>query len=207
MPFTGIYEETGEHLNFFQHADKIETLNSAGFVCPFCRKPMLARAGTSRIRRHFYHRFGECGAGRIDPDYKHESMEHIIGKIFLAQNFPSMLARPEIAKLATIEFEYVFETPVGRKRIADVLLTFPGPRLIALEMQLASITPQHLQERTDDYYASGIDVFWVFGGSADTSPNRDWAMATQGYCYVLALDIGPGRIVEQRAGQVDSFAA
>ena len=203
MPFTAIYTKTGERLDFYRHADQIEELDSTAFVCPFCDKPLLARAGTSRIRRHFYHRFGECGADWIDPEYRSESMEHIAGKIFLAQCFPGMLGKPEKAKLATIQFEYIFVTPFGNKRIADVLLTFPGPRLCGLEMQLASITPQKLQERTNDYYASGIEPFWVFGGSADTEPNRTWAMRTQGYCYILAIDIGPGRVIRHYPNEMD----
>lgn len=206
MPFTAIYTKTNERLNFFYHADIIDTLDSTAFVCPFCEKPMLARAGTSQIRRHFYHRFGECGAEWIDPEYRSESMEHVAGKIFLARRFPALLKKPEMAKQATVEFEYIFETPFGRKRIADVLVTFPGPRRIALEMQLASITPQKLQERTDDYYAAGIDVFWIFGGSAHTEPNRDWAMRTQGYCYIVEINIRDIGVSRRIIGTVDDMA-
>lgn len=206
MPFTAIYTKTGERLNFYQHHAQIEEMDSTAFACPFCDKPMLARAGTNQIRRHFYHRFGECGADWIDPEYRSESMEHIAGKIFLARSFPALLKSPEKAKLATIEFEYLFTTN-ERKRIAYVLVTFPGPRRVALEMQLASITPQKLQERTDDYYAAGIDVFWFFGGNADTEPNRAWAMHTQGYCYLMAVNIRNVGVSQRISSQVDSFAS
>jgi competence CoiA-like predicted nuclease len=205
MPFTAIYTVTGERLNFYQHADRIKTLDSTAFVCPFCEKPMLARAGTSLIRRHFYHRSGECGAEWIDPEYRSESMEHIAGKWYLSRVFPGILKDPATAKNAAITFEHVFVTPTGRKRIADVLVVLPGPQHIALEMQLASITPQKLQERTDDYYAAGMDVFWVFGGSADTHPNRTWARNTQGYCYFLAIDFQPGRTIRQHTGALEDI--
>lgn len=203
MPFTAIYTETGEQLNFYQHAERISELNATGFVCPFCEKPMLARAGGSRIRRHFYHRGGECGAAWLDGDYKNESMAHVIGKTYLAQVFPKMLARPELAQQAHIDFEHIFHAPSGQKRIADVLVTLPGPRVFALEMQLCSITPGELQERTDDYLASGIDVLWVFGGSADTHQNRSWAYRTQGYCYLLEIDFGPERVMDEQSGTLE----
>src|SRR5207237_396111 len=148
-------------------------------------------AGTSRIRRHFAHRFGECGAEWVDPEYKSESLPHMAGKQFLSQAYPALLGG---YKAIAIDFEHVIEV-ANRKRIADVLVTLPGPRRIALEMQLASITPTKLQERTDDYYFAGVDVIWVFGGSANTEPNRDWSVRTQGYCYVMEIDLRPGKFI------------
>lgn len=44
MPFTAIYTETGEQLNFYQHAERISELNATGFVCPFCEKPNYGEA-------------------------------------------------------------------------------------------------------------------------------------------------------------------
>jgi competence CoiA-like predicted nuclease len=207
MPFTAIYTKTNQRFNFYYHADEIDTLDSTAFVCPFCNKPMLPRAGTSRVRRHFYHRFGECGADWIDPEYRNESPEHRAGKIFLARAFPGFLAKPDIAKQAVIDFEHIFQVGDGRKRIADVFVTLPGPRYIALEIQLASITPQKLQERTNDYHAAGFDVFWVFGGSADTQPNRDWSMGEQGYCYLLQIDNRPGRMLRRESFDLDTVSA
>jgi competence CoiA-like predicted nuclease len=208
MPFTAIYTKTNERFNFVYHADLIDELDSHSFICPFCDKPMLPRAGTVRVRRHFFHRFGECGADWIDPEYRNESPEHLAGKIFLARAFPSLLTKPEIAKQATIDFEYIFQVGEGRKRIADVFVTLPGPRYVALEIQLASITPQKLQERTDDYHAAGIDVIWVFGGSADTDPNRTWSTHTQGYSYFLQIDISAGssRVLRRESVALDTIS-
>lgn len=208
MPFTAIYTKTNERLNFIYHADQIDTLDSLSFICPFCEKPMIPRAGTSRVRRHFYHRFGECGADWIDPEYRSESEAHRAGKIFLARAFPALLVKTEIAKQAVIDFEYVFDVGNGRKRIADVFVVLPGPRYIALEMQLASITPQKLQERTDDYHAAGIDVIWIFGGSADTDPNRTWSINTQGYSYFLQIDISAGssRVLRRESVTMDTLS-
>jgi len=66
-------------------------------------------------------------------------------------------------------------------------VTFPTGWRVAHEVQLASITTEHLQERTNDYTLAGIDVVWWLGKSADTETNRAWCRCTFGYALSLAV--------------------
>lgn len=184
MPFVALHGRTGQRIDITR--DDLSIINRDDIVCPFCEKPMIPRAGglTSR-RRHFAHRFGECGAEWLDPEYRDESEAHKAGKLWIAKNYTLWISGQDMNQ-AAVEFEVIFETPIS-KRIADVCVTFPNGCCYALEMQLASITPEKLQERTDDYTRSGVDVIWFLGDHANTRPNRNWGANADVSVYVVAV--------------------
>jgi competence CoiA-like predicted nuclease len=73
----------------------------------------------------------------------------------------------------------------ARGRVIDILVTWPMGWREAHEIQLSAITPQALEERTDDYLRSGIDVIWWIGNRANTKENKDWCMERFGEAYIL----------------------
>lgn len=80
------------------------------------------------------------------------------------------------------------EMPIkARKRVADVLVELPSGWSIAHEIQLASITPNQLEERTRDYALEGIDVIWWFG--SNMSPQcREWVLEREQAVYILDFE-------------------
>lgn len=188
MPFIAKIRTTGERLPIFDY-ERILALDKSLIVCPFCEGAMFIRGGDrTAYRRHFAHR-SECGATWLPEEYTSglETAEHLAGKEWLKLNFRDLLG-DEYIKGATAEYEMVVDVPAdgtrpARRRVADVLVTFPDGRLIALECQLASITPDVLAERTYDYQRAGIDVRWVLGKTADRTQNQDWCEEHFGVSY------------------------
>lgn len=81
------------------------------------------------------------------------------------------------------------ETGNAKWRIADVLFTFRGGWRVAHEAQLAAISTDDLDKRTEDYNSQGIDVFWWFGRDAlKQKANLEWSMKKYG--YVFEIEIG-----------------
>ena len=178
MPFIGLRKDTAERIDITQIENPRLSLKSGDCVCQLCGSPLMVRAG-SIYRAHFSH----YGDRECNTDYKYhkETPEHREGKILLSKFLKETYAEYTSAKLE-------YEVPIPEiRRVADVLADFPMGWRIAHEVQLASISPEELQERTDDYYRAGIDVVWWLGKSADTPKNRDWCIQTFGYCVTLNI--------------------
>jgi hypothetical protein len=128
---------------------------------------MVTRVGAI-VRPHFAHRpRTECDTRWA---WHPESEEHLLGKTVIAQR-----VREEYADHEGMRVEY--EVPIAEVwRIADVMAIFPNGWRIAHECQLASITVEDLQERTEDYLHAGVDVCWWLGKSAATGANREWCI-------------------------------
>lgn len=188
MPFIAKIAATGERLNI-QDYERVNALSKDDILCPFCDGAMFIRGGDrTAYRRHFAHRI-ECGADWLPEEYASglETAEHLSGKEWLKLNFRHLLA-DEFITGTTAEYEIVVNVPAyagvpARKRIADVMVTFPNGRQIALECQLASITIETLEERTHDYQRAGVDVRWVLGKTAANPQNCSWCEDTFGVCY------------------------
>lgn len=174
MPFIALHKETGERLNILDLP--IEYLRSfpvGAIVCQLCESPMFPREAHTRkggsVRAHFVHTRRECSDRH--PGYEGgsgERTEHLRGKQYLVEEW---LPRYRRYEGATLEYEQrIPETG----QIADVLVTLPNGHRIAHEMQLAPISIEQLQERSNEYNSAGVDVYWHLGLAADAKPNRDY---------------------------------
>ena len=104
-----------------------------------------------------------------DREYINESPEHRSGKLFVAETAQEISPdfSPDLAR-----FEYRVMMPSREKcRIIDVAFVHPSGLILAHEVQLASITPEELTERTLDYWEAGISVIWWLGKKAKTQAN------------------------------------
>jgi competence CoiA-like predicted nuclease len=108
-----------------------------------------------------------------------ESIAHLLGKEEIRRYLR------QLPEFATAQID--LEVPIhARKRIADILVTFSQGHKVAVEIQLAAITPGELAARTKDYHDDGIDVLWCLGGAAYNSPaNRTWCYTECGIYLVL----------------------
>jgi competence CoiA-like predicted nuclease len=176
MPFIAIRKATGERIDITAIEYPRAALTSGECLCQLCGAPMIVKAGLVR-QHHFAH------AGRCTSDYQShpESPAHREAKRYLVTHLREWFKEYENTRIA-------YEVPIPEvKRIADLLVTFPTGWRVAHEVQLASITTEQLQERTNDYTLAGIDVVWWLGKSADTETNRAWCRCTFGYALSLAV--------------------
>ena len=128
-------------------------------------------------RPHFAHTHACTTVYACHP----ESPEHLLGKFHVSQ----FLRGQSAFAGAAIELEVPIH---ARKRIADIMVTFPQGHRLAVEIQLASITPEDLEARSKDYLDDGIDVIWVFGKAAAGAPsNLTWCRTVLGEYLQLAF--------------------
>lgn len=132
----------------------VKVLTRERLRCPIpdCPSPGLVAIGGTR-RHHFRH--GRSSEVRHAP----ESLSHITAKGSIARwvrgRYPD----------ATVIEEHA--TNAQRDRIADVLVTFPGDRRVAIEVQYAALTVEQWQERHDSYARQDIRDVWLFGHTGD----------------------------------------
>ena len=176
MPFIAIDKNSGNRIDILTISNPRKTLKTADCICQLCGERMFIKAGPL-IRPHFAH-FADCNS-----KYKTghaETPEHLFAKMELKQ-----LLKEQFSNLEHIEIDY--EVPIPEiKRIADVLVTFPMGWRMAHEIQLANISPDELEERTDDYLRAGIDVYWWLGKSADNLSNRSWCIDKFGFSLSIS---------------------
>ena len=176
MPFVALHKDTQERIDITRIENPRESLKSGDCVCQLCSTPMIIKAGQI-LRAHFAH-YASC-----ETDYQShpESAEHREAKIYLATHL-----REAFKEYTHASIEY--EVPIPEvKRIADLLATFPMGWRVAHEIQLASITVEQLEARTNDYARAGVDVVWWLGKSANTPANREWSRRTFGYALCLNI--------------------
>lgn len=179
MPLVALNTVTGERVNIIDLENPRAVLAKDSVVCPVCNSPMYIRGGTPNLIHHFAHK-----PGREDCEYaiysRGETEEHRQAKIAVYQNLSTWFAEYTVA-VPAMEVR-IPEVKHAHHRIADVLFTFPSGWRVAHEIQLASITPEELQARTEDYAETGIDVFWWFGRDALKQTRvLDWSMNTYGF--------------------------
>jgi competence CoiA-like predicted nuclease len=188
MPFIAVRKATSERIDITQIRFPKAELKRGEIVCQICGADLIIRDRHFRkgvpIRSHFAH-LGNCnGQFEAHP----ESLEHLVGKVFVKE-YLERLYEPvhqgyQIYFEAQIEMQW---RPKGR--IADILVDWPDNGWKEIhEIQLASITPGELQERTDDYARAGCSVTWWLGGRADNKVNREWCLSQFGDWLTIAFD-------------------
>lgn len=145
--------DTGEHFRL--------TDGSAGALREWaaihleCLMPDCADRRLRTVSRHPRRRDGfrhHAGSGGHSP----ESEAHQQGKAAIADWARSHLAHEGV----TVRME---ASTSDRKRIADVMVTWPDGSQVAIEVQYAALSVQEWQERHDSYRRSGITDVWLFG--------------------------------------------
>ena len=181
MPFIAIDRTTNQRVDISEITNPREVFKNGNLVCQICGQQMMIRAGLM-IRHHFAHYpKRECDNSNYRIGHP-ETPQHDFAK----KEVTRILREDLKKKVPGAIIEYEVPIPEAR-RIADVLVTFPMGWRIAHEIQLAKITIQDLEERTDDYNAVGIDVFWWLGKDADNVLNRDWCV--QRFGFALRINI------------------
>lgn len=176
MPFIARHKETEERIDITRIPNPRQVLKAGDCVCQLCGVPMIIKAGAI-LRAHFAH------VTSCTSDYQShpESAEHREAKVYLATHL-----KEAFKEYTDAQIEY--EVPLPEvKRIADLLITFPMGWRIAHEVQLASITTETLEARTNDYARAGVDAVWWLGKSANTPANRAWCRETFGYALCLTI--------------------
>lgn len=115
---------------------------------PHCPTPDLTTVSRSEGRRD--------GFMHLDNNLQHrpESFAHERGKILLAKAVRDRYPLVEVR----------LEARVGSgQRRADVLLTGPDQRLVAIEVQYASLTVGEWSRRHDSYRVFGVRDVWLLG--------------------------------------------
>lgn len=177
MPFIALHKETKDRIDITTINNPRQFLKSGDCICQLCERPMIVKAGLI-LRPHFAHYVDDC---HTDYESHPESQDHREGKLFLASHL-----RETFEEYTDSTIEYEVPIPEVR-RIADLLVTFPAGWRVAHEVQLASITTEKLEDRTNDYARAGIDVVWWLGKSANTPANRDWCRKTFGHAFCLNI--------------------
>lgn len=176
MPFIARKKSTGERIDITLLSSPREQLQANDCVCQLCGAPLIIKAGLI-MRAHFAH------ATLCESDYQShpESLAHREAKVFLATHL-----HESFQEYTSASIEY--EVPIPEvKRVADLLVTFRMGWRIAHEVQLASITTEELELRTNDYERAGIDVVWWLGRSANTVANRAWCYRRFGHAFCLNI--------------------
>ncbi len=171
MPLVAHSRLTGERVDITLYKNPRTELPTTDLVCPECKSSMVLKAGQIKTA-HFAHKAGsncEYGTG--------ETIQHLAGKRMLAE----WLRKEVINAVAEIEY------PIANRR-ADIAQIFPNGWVLVHEVQLASITTEKLQERTNDYMNAGCDVLWYFGPRTATPANKDWAMVHQGQVLFMEFN-------------------
>lgn len=186
MPFVARSKESGERIDITTLDNPKARLKVGDCICQLCGAPMTVRNEHLRlgykVSAHFAH-LHECNS---EYDAHPESPEHRYAKVYMRDQlaeFYGQWVMPEIDLEVPVRMEWR-----ARGRIADIMVTHKMGWREVHEIQLAAITPQELQERTDDYRDSGIDVTWWLGGRANTPANRDWCISVFGESYVLFIE-------------------
>lgn len=187
MPFIGIDKESGERVNILDYANPRAELKPRSLVCRHCGEDFYIRGSVAHaVRAHFVHKSTvECDASkRAHP----ETPEHLFFKEHLYRH---LVAEIEEYTNCTTAIEYGIPEAGLHGRTADVAILFPNGWIVCHEIQLAPISLEDLNQRTEDYRDAGADVIWWFGGQADTETNRNWAEETIGASYSLDFDYIP----------------
>ncbi|RLV60174.1 hypothetical protein D5018_08550 [Parashewanella curva] len=180
MPFIGKDKSTGDRINILHLEDPRRELTKDQVVCPYCGSDMFIRGHLrSKPTIHFVHKDICPSSYKSHP----ESPEHLYFKEYLAKNLVTEFSEYSEAH---VELEFPLDS---LKRIIDVAFKFPNGWIVAHEVQLSSITPFELEERTRDYKDEGIDVVWWLGKDANTISNRDWCHENLSECFVIDYEI------------------
>ena len=184
---TAKYSDVIEILDITKFSNPILQIDKNRLVCKLCGGRVSIKHGL-RIAKHFFH----LSACTSDFEKHPESLEHNLGKELIAEH-----VKKNWEEYSSVEIVYEYQFP-EIKRIADVAMIFPSGWIVVHEIQLASITNEHLKKRTEDYNSIGIDCFWWLGKSADTTGNQAWCMDNYGYSLSIQREVLETRIKDLR---------
>lgn len=153
--------------------------------CPECKEAMHVYQSMIRVT-HFKH---NPGNGHRDCSLAMgEGMEHIAAKIAVADKLSSMT----VYRDARVVKEYWIPSVSRRADICAI----SSDGFEVHEIQLAKITVDGLESRTNDYIAAGArEIIWWFGGDADTEQNRQWAIRKLGGYGELSISEGREQVL------------
>lgn len=155
-------------------------------TCPFCGGVVSAVDREDYVL-FFRHHKSECTA---TLEHHPESLEHLLGKKFLAERLSLGLQKTSHSKNCSVEIEYPIQGAGENGRIADVALVYSNGNILIQECQLSPITTDELEQRSCDYRLAGVpDVTWFLGPRAANQSTIDWAFAHQGFCQILDFEI------------------
>lgn len=178
----GRNKRTGEEAFVFSQFDLLREWHKAGeLVCPFCDGELVTNIEHLRqgdwVRAYLRHK-SECST---TLEHHPESPEHLSSK-------------KKILETAAARFGYDLANADCEvrmpeiNRIADVCFTLKTGEKIVHEAQLASISTDELEARTNDYQKLGYGIIWHLGKSADTQTNRRWVWKRLGGCCLLGFN-------------------
>jgi competence protein CoiA len=175
MPFTGLDRVSGLTVSIFDEACPKMAYAPRSILCPDCREPLFVKHGSVIVRHFSHYPESDCLSSG-------ESVEHLIAKRTIAERLEQR--RPNT--IITLE-EAITVNDVKRKRVADVMVTFPNGTKEAHEIQLSPISVDDLKARTRDYESIGIEVFWWCGNEALNDAGRDWMLDNMGVFAYLTF--------------------
>lgn len=182
MGLKGKHRETGAEALIVDRFEDIRAWHFAGvLVCPFCDEPVVPvrehqRAG-AWVQAYLRHQ-GTCSTGLA---HHPESPEHHAAKRWIRDTIPGVYGYPVALSDLEVRMPEI-------NRIADVCFTLESGERIVHEAQLAAISVDELEARTNDYQSLGYAVVWHFGKSAATDTNKQWAFRRLGGCEVLTFE-------------------
>lgn len=137
--------------------------------CPHCQAPARTKLGEMLIW-HFAHKAVAETCPLIlegSGDYAPERQQHLAMKEAVLAKM-----RTDHPK-ATVQAE-IRVSEAGR--IADVLVTFPGPHgeRVAFECQWSKLPFEEFQKRTESYTKAGVQVIWIFPNEDRFETHRAW---------------------------------
>jgi competence CoiA-like predicted nuclease len=187
---TAKYIDTNEEVVITDYENPRENLLKENLCCKFCEGKISIRQGLIRCN-HFYH-LNPCTS---DFERHPESIQHNIGKQLIAEHIKQYWQEYASTNIK-------FEMPLKEiKRIADIAMIFPSGWIVVHEIQLATITTEQLQKRTNDYQSIGIDTFWWLGKGADSTANRNWCIQKFGYSLCIDYAVLDARAKDLRKGK------
>lgn len=175
---TAKYIDTNEELDITIIDNPREVVDKERLCCKFCNGRVSIKQGLLRAK-HFFH-INICTS---DFERHPESPQHNLGKEIIANHIK---INWEEYGSAVVKFEYIVPEI---KRIADIAMIFPSGWIVVHEIQLAPITNEQLENRTNDYRKLGIDTIWWLGKSADTKANQEWSIDRFGFSLSIDYSI------------------
>jgi len=176
MPFIAVDQQSKRVDITDYQRPKIE-LSDQDLFCPYCHIDFIIVSG-EKVASHFRHK-QECQNPIAAAYFSGETEEHRQAKTFIKQQFIKELRnytrlRPELEVLAE-----------PASRIADVMISYPFGYRQAIEIQLSRVSLENIQERTEDYFQAGIDVFWLLGPEAREERIVHYLQSLFGECYYV----------------------
>lgn len=184
MALKGKNAETGAEVLVCDDRETAKEWHRAGvLVCPLCDAPVVpvreyGRANGGWVQAYLRHKSICTTTYQAHP----ESREHFAAKEWIRRNAPARYGYDVVSADLEVRMPEI-------NRVADVCFTLADGERVIHEAQLAAISVDDLEARTNDYHSLGYAVVWHFGKSAYTEGNCRWAYHKLHNCEVLTFDV------------------